>query len=339
MTIQQQNVQNGQQPQNANQQNQSNDPQSQRTIEITVNNPQAPSQQQQQQINPNTQPQQPNGAFNSTQAEISYYAPRHPNSHPQGAMPPTMLASSGFTPLHYINKLEQNGPNGNIETYTMSDLLPAHNGGLHPNNSSPSSINTHKSQKPHNNHSSSDLRLFKCLTCGKDFKQKSTLLQHDRIHTDARPFPCLECGKRFRQQSHLTQHLRIHANEKPFTCAYCPRSFRQRAILNQHIRIHSGEKPYVCPECGKHFRQKAILNQHVRTHQGELLLLKIDLIVTRYCFQNLINCYHFRKLCFKIFFIKINFKFWPFQIFHEQEKKTHSRKVKVSPKSKTVRIA
>ncbi|KAL5291851.1 jim family protein [Megaselia abdita] len=254
VTIQQQNVQNGQQSQNANQQNQSNDQQSQRTIEITVNNPQASSQQQ---INANTQPQQqPNGTFNSTQAEISYYAPRHPNAHPQGAMPPTMLASSGFTPLHYINKpLEQNGPSGNIETYTMSDLLPAHNGGLHPNNnnnSSPSSNNTHKSQKSHNNHSGSDLRLFKCLTCGKDFKQKSTLLQHDRIHTDARPFPCLECGKRFRQQSHLTQHLRIHANEKPFTCAYCPRSFRQRAILNQHIRIHSDVSPHLIFKNGPH---------------------------------------------------------------------------------------
>uniref|UniRef100_A0A1B6C375 C2H2-type domain-containing protein n=1 Tax=Clastoptera arizonana TaxID=38151 RepID=A0A1B6C375_9HEMI len=114
-----------------------------------------------------------------------------------------------------------------------------------------------------------ELRLFKCLTCGKDFKQKSTLLQHERIHTDSRPFGCSECGKRFRQQSHLTQHLRIHANEKPFACVYCDRTFRQRAILNQHLRIHSGEKPFGCPECGKRFRQKAILNQHVRTHQGE----------------------------------------------------------------------
>lgn len=112
-----------------------------------------------------------------------------------------------------------------------------------------------------------ELRLFKCLTCGKDFKQKSTLLQHERIHTDSRPYGCPECGKRFRQQSHLTQHLRIHANEKPYACVYCERTFRQRAILNQHLRIHSGEKPYQCPECGKHFRQKAILNQHVRTHQ------------------------------------------------------------------------
>lgn len=112
-------------------------------------------------------------------------------------------------------------------------------------------------------------RMFKCLACGKDFRQKSTLLQHERIHTDARPFACVDCGKRFRQQSHLSQHVRIHNNEKPFACLYCDRTFRQRAILNQHMRIHSGEKPYVCAECGKRFRQKAILNQHIRTHQTD----------------------------------------------------------------------
>lgn len=217
-----------------------------------------------------------------------------------------MLAPPGFPPLHYLNKpvlpgmaLEQNGgaptTNGGLEAYTMPELLAsqqngtaggpqqngshtngnASSGGHGGRHNSPSSNTTtsHKPPKPH-----SDLRLFKCLTCGKDFKQKSTLLQHDRIHTDARPYPCSECGKRFRQQSHLTQHLRIHANEKPFTCAYCSRSFRQRAILNQHIRIHSGEKPFACPECGKHFRQKAILNQHVRTHQGERQLLTKTLL-------------------------------------------------------------
>lgn len=120
--------------------------------------------------------------------------------------------------------------NNALEQYSMPDLLPGHN--MHQTTPSPGSMKS----------KGSDLRLFKCLTCGKDFKQKSTLLQHERIHTDSRPYGCPECGKRFRQQSHLTQHLRIHANEKPFSCAYCPRSFRQRAILNQHLRIHSGEK-------------------------------------------------------------------------------------------------
>ncbi|XP_055903023.1 zinc finger protein 629 isoform X3 [Eupeodes corollae] len=221
----------------------------------------------------NNQAQQSNDqTFNPPQgAELGYYAPRHPGG-PQGAM----LAPPGFPPLHYLNKPVLPGmagsmdQNGGLEAYAMPDLLPGGgasnsgngtHGGMHQNVNATPTPNSQKI-KPH-----SDLRLFKCTTCGKDFKQKSTLLQHERIHTDARPYPCTECGKRFRQQSHLTQHLRIHANEKPFSCAYCPRSFRQRAILNQHIRIHSGEKPYACPECGKHFRQKAILNQHVRTHQ------------------------------------------------------------------------
>lgn len=81
----------------------------------------------------------------------------------------------------------------------------------------------------------------RCPICDKEFKQKTTLLQHGCIHIESRPYPCPECGKRFRQQSHLTQHLRIHTNEKPFGCLYCPRFFRQRTILNQvNKRIYSG---------------------------------------------------------------------------------------------------
>lgn len=109
----------------------------------------------------------------------------------------------------------------------------------------------------------------RCPICQKEFKQKSTLLQHGCIHIESRPYPCGECGKRFRQQSHLTQHIRIHTNEKPYPCVYCGRNFRQRTILNQHLRIHTGQKPYKCGQCGKDFRQKAILDQHTRTHQGE----------------------------------------------------------------------
>lgn len=219
--------------------------------------------------------------------QLSYYTPRHPG---QGSM----LAPPGFPPLHYLSKPLLPGMNGmdqaTLEQYAIPDLLPGNNGHNmhHPANTT---ANTTPSPGSNTKPKASDLRLFKCLTCGKDFKQKSTLLQHERIHTDSRPYGCSECGKRFRQQSHLTQHLRIHANEKPYACAYCPRSFRQRAILNQHLRIHSGEKPYACPECGKHFRQKAILNQHVRTHQGErqfYLVIKPTLSITRINFSYLI---------------------------------------------------
>lgn len=275
-----------------NQQNSGQIPASQPGAQITQNGPtqQSPPeqqnnldlQQQQQQNEQNAQSQQSQQPPPQQQPPTSqpaphnfveppqpqdlggYYAQRHPAQ-------PTMLPPPGFPPLHYLNKsgalagIDQNA----LENYSMPDLLPGHQMG-------------HQNSSPNSKSKNSDLRLFKCLTCGKDFKQKSTLLQHERIHTDSRPYGCPECGKRFRQQSHLTQHLRIHANEKPFSCAYCPRSFRQRAILNQHVRIHSGEKPYTCPECGKHFRQKAILNQHVRTHQGERQLLTATLFNFRF---------------------------------------------------------
>lgn len=202
------------------------------------------------------------------QQPYQQYARAPPPAAPP-PVPPHMLGAGSFSALHYLKQpgvmLTSLGPdvNGQLDQYAsnMQDLRSA---------SLPDVIQQQQNgMKQNKNSLGGELRLFKCLTCGKDFKQKSTLLQHERIHTDSRPYGCPECGKRFRQQSHLTQHLRIHANEKPYACVYCERTFRQRAILNQHLRIHSGEKPYECPECGKHFRQKAILNQHVRTHQGE----------------------------------------------------------------------
>ncbi|XP_071057416.1 zinc finger protein 90 isoform X2 [Onthophagus taurus] len=201
------------------------------------------------------------------QQQQPYQQYRAPPPAAPPPVPPHMLGAGSFSALHYLKQpgvamltsLGSEAAN-QLDQYTnnMQDLRAA---------ALPDVIQQQQNGLKQGKGLGGELRLFKCLTCGKDFKQKSTLLQHERIHTDSRPYGCPECGKRFRQQSHLTQHLRIHANEKPYACVYCERTFRQRAILNQHLRIHSGEKPYECPECGKHFRQKAILNQHVRTHQ------------------------------------------------------------------------
>nr|CAD7427815.1 unnamed protein product [Timema monikensis] len=268
-----------------------NNPPQQAQQQVPQVTPQQQSQQQQQQQQHSPShgdeqrpPQQcfPPQTDMTNQQQQAYSVPQHYFKDSRGpGMPPHMLGPSGFSALHYLKQPgvmitslgsmgdpgAQIGDGTNGHPYggggTMQEMRAA---------SLPDIVQQQAAGQGGGGKKgggNGDLRLFKCLTCGKDFKQKSTLLQHERIHTDSRPYGCPECGKRFRQQSHLTQHLRIHANEKPYACVYCERTFRQRAILNQHLRIHSGEKPYQCPECGKHFRQKAILNQHVRTHQGE----------------------------------------------------------------------
>lgn len=116
----------------------------------------------------------------------------------------------------------------------------------------------------------------RCPICDKEFKQKTTLLQHGCIHIESRPYPCPECGKRFRQQSHLTQHLRIHTNEKPFGCLYCPRFFRQRTILNQVVRKVNLRIDQICQIYAEFFFFSTFAYTPERNHINVASVVKIS---------------------------------------------------------------
>ncbi|XP_078496397.1 zinc finger and SCAN domain-containing protein 26-like [Lissotriton helveticus] len=109
---------------------------------------------------------------------------------------------------------------------------------------------------------------FFCAMCGKSFSDPAAMNKHQRMHTGGKPYACDTCGKSFNQSSHLTIHKRTHTGEKPYACTECGKGFTDSSSLKKHIRIHTGQKPYVCQGCGKGFSDSSNLTKHMKIHSG-----------------------------------------------------------------------
>lgn len=109
-------------------------------------------------------------------------------------------------------------------------------------------------------------RPFRCHTCGKSFRQSSTLNRHRITHTTDRPHRCEHCGKAFNRASSLKTHRRLHDPRKPFTCDRCGKTFHQKGNYDNHMAVHTGVKNHRCAVCQKVFHRVYSLTFHMYTH-------------------------------------------------------------------------
>ena len=77
------------------------------------------------------------------------------------------------------------------------------------------------------------------------------------------------CGKEFKSKTHVKYHMKIHTAENIFKCTECPHSTKEKGNLRQHYkRMHEKTKEHKCHSCNKAFITKCEVKIHLRTHLG-----------------------------------------------------------------------
>ncbi|XP_048471338.1 PR domain zinc finger protein 10 [Rhincodon typus] len=114
-------------------------------------------------------------------------------------------------------------------------------------------------------------RPFKCLHCGKAFREKEKLDQHLHFHGREGNYPltCDICNKGFINSSALDSHMKFHSDQKTYSCIFCTESFDRLDLLREHVTIHVTNGCFTCPSCKKQFPDFIQIKKHIRSFHSE----------------------------------------------------------------------
>uniref|UniRef100_A0A1B6MBH0 Protein krueppel n=1 Tax=Graphocephala atropunctata TaxID=36148 RepID=A0A1B6MBH0_9HEMI len=116
---------------------------------------------------------------------------------------------------------------------------------------------------------SDGIKQIICEVCGKFFPDRSCLNSHKWVHSASSPVQCDVCGKSYPHPRAVRVHKRIvHSEVRKYCCDVCGIGFKTSQTLKHHKVVHTGERAFSCEECGRSFGQKTALKTHQRIHSG-----------------------------------------------------------------------
>ena len=120
-----------------------------------------------------------------------------------------------------------------------------------------------------------DIPKYSCPHCKKIFSLKQDIKRHLYTHLDVKIFKCTSCGKHFKQNIGLLNHKKIH-EEARLECELCDKIFVSASNYQKHQITHSDEKHFTCENCDKLFKRKADLKKHRKYSCIDSLSLSIN---------------------------------------------------------------
>jgi hypothetical protein len=110
--------------------------------------------------------------------------------------------------------------------------------------------------------SSSGPGLHLCPQCGKEYKHRGSLYNHQQ-DAHKNKFVCSVCNMNCHDKRTLEGHMNTHAGSVPYTCKSCNKSYPSKKRLTAHS---CPSKSIPCPDCDKSFNSLWAMRQHRLSH-------------------------------------------------------------------------